>query len=977
MASRVLTSVFGDAESIPGLSANPLPYVVASLLAVLLIYHLRLHSELSIINPKKPFELSDRRVKRVFAANARKFLTEWFDTHPDKPLTMNADYGRLTVLPPHMANEIRNHKSLSFTKWSQNSFHAHLPGFDGFREITRGKDDRLVNRVLNKELNKQLAKVMEPLAEETALSLNELFTDDTEWHTINPTQNILRVIARGSSRVLLGEQLCRNEAWLRVTREYTVAAFQAAAQLRLYPAWTRPLVHWFLPPCRQARAMAKVARSVIQPVIDERKRRKLEAEALGKKPEVFDDAIEWFEKESKDVEYDAATVQLVMSLAAIHTTTDLTCQTLTDIARNPHILKDLREEIISVLREDGWGKTTLYRMKLLDSVIKESQRLKPIAMATMRRVASETFTLSDGTVIPKGHSVAVSSHSMWEPQIHPQPNEWNGYRFYDMRDEPEKQHLAQLVTTGISHLAWGHGDHACPGRFFAANEVKIILVHILLKYDFELPAGYVPKVREWGFAPRLQCPRCVGCILRAVGRIQAPVMAPQQPEQQPAGVSSVPAQLIKPWKLPPQKKYIFKNANVVDPVSGTVVEGQTVGLSGGLIESLGDDVPAPSGYVVVDLSGKYLCPGLIDCHVHLAAVAGSDSLAASLFGSDPAESHFRQPFLCRQMLSRGFTTVRDTGGATLALKEALDDDVFAGPRLVLANKALSQTGGHGDARGPHQPHQQCCGGDTALTTVVDGVPACIHAARDQMRTGADFIKIIVGGGVASPTDRLENTQFTADEIRAIADVAESYGTYVTAHAYTPKAIRHAVDNGVMCIEHGNFLDDDTARYMAARGVWLVPTLITYQALGEDQYGGFLPPVNRAKNREVLARGLGSLRIAEAAGVRICHGSDLLGPLQAEQSREFGLRAQALSSAAVLRGATVTPARLLKQDGFLGQVKTGFAADLLVLNGNPLEDASVLAKPERSVLAVMKNGRVYTSRWQKLPEDVGQATALIE
>lgn len=467
-------------------------------------------------------------------------------------------------------------------------------------------------------------------------------------------------------------------------------------------------------------------------------------------------------------------------------------------------------------------------------------------------------------------------------------------------------------------------------------------------------------------------------------RVQVPVMASQQQEQQPAGgntapagVASVPAQLIKPWKLPPQKKYLFKNANVVDPVSGTVVEGQTVTLSGGLVESIGDDAPAAAGHVVVDLSGKYLCPGLIDCHVHLASVTGNASLTASLFGSDAAESHFRQPFLCGQMLGRGFTTVRDTGGATLALKEALDDDVFAGPRLVLSNRALSQTGGHGDARGPHQPHRQCCGGDTQLTKVVDGVPACIQAARDLIRTGADFIKIMVGGGVASPTDRLENTQFTADEIRAIADVAESYGTYVTAHAYTPKAIRHAVDNGVGCIEHGNFIDEDTARYMAARGVWLVPTLITYQAMSEDKYAGFLPPVNRAKNREVLARGLTSLRIAEAAGVRICHGSDLLGPLQAEQSREFAIRAQALGSAAVLRAATATPARLLRQEEFLGQVKEGFAADLLVLNANPLEDVSILAEPERSVLAVMKNGRVYTSRWRGLPEDVSQATALIE
>ncbi|KYK57124.1 hypothetical protein DCS_04131 [Drechmeria coniospora] len=463
-------------------------------------------------------------------------------------------------------------------------------------------------------------------------------------------------------------------------------------------------------------------------------------------------------------------------------------------------------------------------------------------------------------------------------------------------------------------------------------------------------------------------------------RAQIPDMPSQRQQEQQTAVNAteIPATSVKPWKLPAQTTYVFKNASIVDTANGTIIEKQTVTLSEGLVESIVDDeaVPTSTPHVVVDLMGKYLCPGLIDCHVHLSAVAGSDNLPA-VFGLDPTVSQFRQPFLCKQMLARGFTTVRDTGGATLALKEAIDDDVFAGPRLFISNKALSQTGGHGDARGPHQGHGHCCGAETVLTKVMDGVPACLRVTREQMRTGADFIKIMVGGGVASPTDKLENTQFTTDEIRAICEVADSYGTYVTAHAYTPKAIRHAVDNGVRCIEHGNLMDEHTARYMAERGVWLVPTLATYHALSEEKYSAFLPAVNRAKNGEVLARGLESLRIASAAGVRICYGSDLLGPLHEEQNREFSIRSQVMSSPEVLRSATVTAAKLLKQDAFLGQIKKGFAADLLVLNANPLEDVSLLARPEENVLAVMKNGRVYTSRWTKLPEDVSTPTAPIE
>ncbi|KAM3459738.1 hypothetical protein NHJ6243_006571 [Beauveria neobassiana] len=459
----------------------------------------------------------------------------------------------------------------------------------------------------------------------------------------------------------------------------------------------------------------------------------------------------------------------------------------------------------------------------------------------------------------------------------------------------------------------------------------------------------------------------------------------------PIRQDGIPAKLVKPWTLPPQKTYVLLNANVVDAANGSIVPRQTVVLRDGLIDSVQPTrsythpiLPASADVIEVDLDGRYLCPGLIDCHVHLTAVAGSASLGFD--EADMAVSYFRQPFLCQQMLSRGFTSVRDTGGATLALKEAIADDVFPGPRVFLANKAISQTGGHGDVRKAHDKNGggggdccQCGAQSSSISVVADGVPACLAATREQLRQGADFIKIMVGGGVASPTDRIENTQFTAAEVRAVADVADSYGTYVTAHAYTPRAIRHAVDNGVGGIEHGNLLDADTARYMAARNVWLTPTLITYQAMGEPQYSAFLPPANQAKNQQVLARGVAALRVAHDAGVTICHGSDLLGPLQAEQSREFGLRktAAGLPSDVVLRGATVNAARMLGQEHVLGQVRAGFAADVLVLKGNPLEDVGILDEPERSVLVVVKNGRVYTSRWSRMAEDVKSRGVMIE
>jgi imidazolonepropionase-like amidohydrolase len=439
--------------------------------------------------------------------------------------------------------------------------------------------------------------------------------------------------------------------------------------------------------------------------------------------------------------------------------------------------------------------------------------------------------------------------------------------------------------------------------------------------------------------------------------------------------------LLKPWKPQLQNTYIFKNANLVDPVSGTILSNRTVKISSGLINFV---TPTEKDYIIVpstseftiDLTGKYLCPGLIDNHVHISAVPGEKNLG-DLFGLDVTISTIRQPYVCQQMLRRGFTSVRDCGGATLALKEAISEGLIQGPRLFIAGHALTQTGGHGDPRGPHN-HDDCCGGTVmALGRLCDGVPECIKAAREELRTGADFIKIMAGGGVASPTDKLENVQFTAEEVRAISTVAKNSNTYVTAHAYTPRSIRHAIENGATGIEHGNLIDEDTAKYMAERDIFLTPTLITYAEMASPEFPGFLPIESETKNAEVLQAGMRSLEIASKAGVTICFGTDLLGPLGIAQTKEFALRAKALSPKAILQSATINPARIFGLSDFLGQIKTDFAADMLILNENPFDDISIFDHPEKHVLAVIKDGRVFHSRWSKLPQDAVDSVPMIE
>ncbi|KAJ5654164.1 hypothetical protein N7490_001167 [Penicillium lividum] len=433
----------------------------------------------------------------------------------------------------------------------------------------------------------------------------------------------------------------------------------------------------------------------------------------------------------------------------------------------------------------------------------------------------------------------------------------------------------------------------------------------------------------------------------------------------------VPGSDIKPWSRPDPQGYLFKNANVVDVKAGIIIENSNVITHNGKIQSVSSSLPEPlpANLTVVDCEGRYLCPGLFDAHVHLCAVPGFNDLSKA-FGN-PNDVHLlRQPYTAAQMLHRGFTSIRDCGGAQLALKEAIEEGVFPGPRVFISGHALSQFGGHGDLRPAHD-QTGCCGGthsNNHLGRMCNGVPECMAAVREEIRCGADFIKIMGSGGVASPTDRLEHLQFTGSEIQAMVECANNAGTFVTAHAYTVKAIRHCIENGVKGIEHGNFLDAPTAKMMAHKGVYLTPTLITYAQMASERWKGYLPPESQSKNLQVLKSGLEALKIASEAGVTMCYGSDLLGPLGSAQTHEFALRSQVLKPVEVLRSATVNPAKMMGWEDAIGQIKEGFHADVVVLNKNPLQDVTIFDRPEEHVLAVMKDGRVYKSRWSILPED---------
>jgi imidazolonepropionase-like amidohydrolase len=347
-------------------------------------------------------------------------------------------------------------------------------------------------------------------------------------------------------------------------------------------------------------------------------------------------------------------------------------------------------------------------------------------------------------------------------------------------------------------------------------------------------------------------------------------------------------------------------------------------------------------------------PGLIDCHVHVTAATAD---LARVGEWSPYYVAARAAEIMGGMLRRGFTTVRDAAGADWGLAAAVEEGYLVGPRIRFGGKALSQTGGHADMRPRGRTAADvgaCCPG---LGTVCDGVAEVRRAARDEIRRGAHHLKLMLSGGVASPTDRVDSTQFSEDEIRAAVEEAEAANLYVLGHAYTSRAINRGLACGVRSIEHGNLMDASSLPLFRQHHAFYVPTLVTYSALAEQGREHGLPEASYRKVFDVLEAGLRALEMAARAELPIAFGTDLLGAMHAQQSREFALRAQVQPAPEIVRSATVVGARLLRLEGQVGVVAPDAYADLLLVNGNPLEDVRVLAEPERHLRLVMQAGRV--------------------
>jgi imidazolonepropionase-like amidohydrolase len=402
----------------------------------------------------------------------------------------------------------------------------------------------------------------------------------------------------------------------------------------------------------------------------------------------------------------------------------------------------------------------------------------------------------------------------------------------------------------------------------------------------------------------------------------------------------------------------FKNCAVLDTKAGALLAGHSVVVEDETIREVSDRPVKSARATAIDLKGKTLMPGLIDAHVHAIAVEANLAVLPSLPVSLVAH---QASHILTGMLRRGFTSIRDAGGADFGLAQAVELGLVAGPRMFISGQALSQTGGHGDLRARTATGFEtcaCCQAGAALGRIADGVSEVRKAARDELRKGATQVKIMASGGVASPTDPVWNLQYSEEEVRAIVEEAASWRTYVMAHAYTPAAIRRSISFGVRSIEHGNLIDAETARHVAAHDAFVVPTLVTYEALERDGLALGMPPVSIAKLKDVRHAGLASLEHLKTAGVKIGFGTDLLGPMHVHQSREFSIREAVLSPAEVIRSATCVNAELLQMAGRLGIVAPGAIADFLVVDGNPLKKLALLEGQGEHLRAIMKGGRFF-------------------
>ena len=409
---------------------------------------------------------------------------------------------------------------------------------------------------------------------------------------------------------------------------------------------------------------------------------------------------------------------------------------------------------------------------------------------------------------------------------------------------------------------------------------------------------------------------------------------------------------------------LIRNVNLWDGTSGQAVPNQSVLIEGRLIKAIGTELQADSSARSIDAAGRTLMPGIIDAHSHLALPIN----ALGAFKQDPGYVTALSLKVARMLLMRGWTTMRDVGGPSQGIAKAIDEGHAVGPRIYPSAMFISQTSGHGDFRDVTEPHPNMGGPVNPFSQryglIADGPAEVRRAVRESLRQGATQIKVMAGGGISSDYDPLDSVQYSLEELKAAVESAADWHTYVTVHAYTDEAVNRALDAGVKVIEHGHLLNDDTLRRIKSEGAFL-----------SSQSFGFVRSMNvstrseRGRKAQSVMDGVDTMmETAQKIGLPVAFGTDSFGSLRLYDGavKEFSYRLRWFSSAEILRQATSHNAKLLAltgprnpyKEGPLGVIEPGAYADLLIVDGNPLADVTVLEDHENNIRVVMKDGVVY-------------------
>ncbi len=429
-------------------------------------------------------------------------------------------------------------------------------------------------------------------------------------------------------------------------------------------------------------------------------------------------------------------------------------------------------------------------------------------------------------------------------------------------------------------------------------------------------------------------------------------------------ISSLAIQGARAQDPAPASETLFRNVRVLDVVKGQLGAPTNVLIEGDHIAKIGGNITARWPAKVIEGGGRTLMPGMIDVHVHLtfSALTMPQMLSPDLTPEKAEEAAGRQS---HDMLLRGFTAVRDAGGPIFGLKRRIDSGELIGPRVWPSGAVISQTSGHGDFRLPSERSRKF-GGSVSRSElfganfIADGTSEVLTATRENLRFGASQIKLMAGGGTSSEYDPIDVTQYTFDEMKAAADAAADWNTYVTVHAYTPRAVRRAIEAGVKCIEHGQLLDEDTLRLMADKGIWL-----STQTFADDNPN--MDPKRREKRREIVANNAALWTNAKKLGVKLAWGTDFLfEPELNDKQNSYLLKLKPwFTPAEILKLVTHDNAQLLALSGprspyagRLGVVEEGALADLLLVDGDPLAQIDLLGDPAQNFDVIMKDGKFY-------------------